>query len=192
MQAEESLGAQCTCSCYREIRSAPPSRLQPRGGGGGGGQSLSYFTPCYDTTNTAPALSLPPPVPSRSIPQPASSAFLRRLCARGGAAKSTSPQLQQLQSIRSMMNSVVSFLLPRSFLPPAVFPGLSLAPLLAWESPPRAKLPPAGSMTAACFARPPRYLDFKSSLYTSAGSHRLGFTVLLGAICYLLLISTLT
>lgn len=38
MQAEESLGAQCTCSGYIELRSrAPPSPLQPGRGEGGGG-----------------------------------------------------------------------------------------------------------------------------------------------------------
>lgn len=44
MQAEESLGTQCTCSCYIELSSrAPPSRLQSRGGGGGGHHPASQL-----------------------------------------------------------------------------------------------------------------------------------------------------
>ncbi|EFN70350.1 hypothetical protein EAG_11133 [Camponotus floridanus] len=39
--------------------------------------SLSYFTPSYDTANTAPPLL--PLLSSLSNPQPASSTFLRRL-----------------------------------------------------------------------------------------------------------------
>lgn len=104
MQAEESLGVQCTCSRYIELDPrAPPSWLQSEGEEGENSWSLSYFTPCYVTANTAPPLL--PLLSSRSNPQPASS-FLRRLCARGGAASFTSPQLQ-FCTTRVMMNSVL-------------------------------------------------------------------------------------
>jgi hypothetical protein len=67
MQAEESLGAQCTCSGYIELHSrAPPSPLQPGREAGGGGQPVSQLFYSllrhrqYCATSIAPTLSLHP------------------------------------------------------------------------------------------------------------------------------------
>lgn len=85
-------------------------------------------------------------LPLPFIPQSASSTFRQRLCACGGAANSTSPQLQLYHS-QTVMNSV---LLPLCFILPRFLRNSPL-PL---ESP-RAKYPRKIDDSCFAFAAPP-------------------------------------
>lgn len=175
MQAEESLGTQCTCSCYIELSSrAPPSRLQSRGGGGGGHHPASQLFYSllrhrqYCATTIAPT---PLPHPSTCFFH-LSTATVRA----GGAAKLYVAAVAVAP--RAMMNStplVFSVIPP---LPPSRSPLLltdSLPPLYARVSRVSPTIPTESMMNVTLRSLPSYlysrkvYLVFIACFFTISG-----------------------
>lgn len=106
MQAEESLGVQCTCSCYIELRvcGAPPSLAavvaRRRRRRRAPGLSQLFYSLLRHHQYCATTIAPTPPF------HPSIRFF--HLSTAGGAANSTSPQLQL--HTRAMTNSTLLFL----------------------------------------------------------------------------------